>query len=189
MQTGWSEFSPSLLLFVLFVGDLDCLVSFPLLNNFSKTSSFFIVELQLSRIASALMTLTYNPALHAHLLQLSTSVLLAGETSFWMGSGRHLVEYYWGLNYELSVELCASLSELNWGGWKMIAAPQLIKNTWTALEEAPNKMLKLLANLCKDKKLNDVDAVWRDRMGKWVGQRLTVEDWQRTEGNVRDVCF
>ena len=69
----------------------------------------------------------------------------------------------------------------------MIAAPLIRKNTWNALEATPSRTLRLLANLWKVKKLNDVDAVWKERMGKWVGTRLAAANWQRTEQNARGV--
>lgn len=119
------------------------------------------------------------------MLKLSTSVLVAGQSAFWMGPGRKVVDHSWDQDSELGIELSGTLCELNWGGWKMIAAPRLLKNTWSSLEKTPGKMLRLLASLQKGGKLNEVDTVWKEKMEKWVTNRLMTESWQRTEENVK----
>lgn len=143
-----------------------------------------ILEAQLSEIASVYLSLTYNPNLRPYMLKLSTSILIAGQSAFWMGQGRKVVEHSWEIDSVLGIELSGTLCQLNWGGWKMIAAPRLFKNTWSSLETNPERILRLLADLQKDGKLNDVDAVWKEKMQTWVTKRLMTENWHTTEDSV-----
>lgn len=110
---------------------------------------------------------------------------MAGEMPFWMGPGRKMIEHSWSQNSELGIQLSGSLLELNWNGWKMIAAPFVLRNTWSSLEKQPSQMLRLLAKLQKEGKLIDIDAVWKDKMEKWVASRILREDWERSEETAR----
>ncbi|KAF9234002.1 armadillo-type protein [Melanogaster broomeanus] len=74
---------------------------------------------------------------------------------------------------KFGVLLLGALSELSWGGWKLIALPTLLRSTSTLLEKEPRKTSRLLSGLRRSDKLGEVDIVWRHTVDTWVCDRLS----------------
>ena len=91
--------------------------------------------------------------------------------ALWMGPGRKVIARVWE-RPTLALELCCVLSDLNWGGWKLLAMPQVIKAVPDHLDAHTEKALELLTALQAQKKLQ-VDAPWKQRLQTWFSQRLT----------------
>lgn len=120
------------------------------------------------------------------LLQLSTSLLVAGGSSLWLTAGREIITRSWETDVSFAIELSGSLCELGWGGWKSFGLPSVLKHTPRALETAPTKMLRLLGWLVEEQKLTTVDAIWKQRTEGWIEKRLLLENWQSSEEDVSD---
>lgn len=106
---------------------------------------------------------------------------MAGNMALWMGPGRKVMECVWE-RPELALELCGVLSDLNWGGWKLIALPHVLKRTHILLQDHPRKTLELLSALHREGRLEPVDVVWRQRFQSWVDTRFT--EWRGTQEQV-----
>ncbi|KAG7091487.1 hypothetical protein E1B28_010518 [Marasmius oreades] len=114
------------------------------------------------------------------LLKLSSALLTAGDMSSWMSSGRGYLARLWEDEEmdSFTLKLHGVLSELGWGGWKMIAQPVLVKKTSRKLETETEMAIKgketiiLLAALCRRGKLGEVDLVWRRKVEEWSYKRL-----------------
>ncbi|KAI0364815.1 hypothetical protein BV20DRAFT_955505 [Pilatotrama ljubarskyi] len=137
---------------------------------------------QLSALLAEYTTLPLTDTLHASLLKFATSALTAGEMALWMAHGRKVLERSWERPL-LGIELTGALSDLSWGGWKLVAAPHISGNTHKLLESCPAQMLELLAALNRAKRLNDMDVVWKQRFQTWVDP--TFGSWEHTEQNAR----
>ncbi|KAF8623398.1 hypothetical protein AX17_007436 [Amanita inopinata Kibby_2008] len=86
-----------------------------------------------------------------------------------------------------TLPLHASLAELSWGGWKLIALPLVLKHTLklfgSLFGEAKDEdihmsrcLIAFLAALKRAKKLSlsEIDIVWRERLEKWCLTRIKV---------------
>ena len=118
------------------------------------------------------------------LLQLSTSILVAGDSSFLATAGKEIIARSWETDVSFAIELSGSLCELGWGGWKSFGLPPVLKHTHRALETAPSKILRLLAWLVEEQKLTTIDAIWKQRIEGWVEKRLLVVNWKGSEEDV-----
>ncbi|KAJ3868344.1 armadillo-type protein [Lentinula novae-zelandiae] len=146
-----------------------------------------------SRLASASLTQLYastmkisvpvSPLLHSAMLKFTSALLTAGDLSFWMSSGRNLLARLWNEGSQpdslFCLELHGVLAEMKWGGWKSLALPGLLKRTGKLLEAEPSYTLRLMASLCRNDKLGEVDLVWKKKITDWVSLRL--EDMNRHE--------
>jgi hypothetical protein len=101
----------------------------------------------------------------------------------WTSIGRRLLDHVWTLNTSLAIQLFGTLSDAKWGGWAMIGRSLLLRHTMEGLEKEPTAMLNLLAKLQESKALGEVDLVWQQHVGQWVGKEL--EGWVLSEDRVR----
>ena len=101
--------------------------------------------------------------------------------ALWMAHARKVFDHAWERPI-LGIELTGALSELSWGGWKLVALPHVSAKTHRLLESHPMETLELLAALNGERRLGDVDIVWKQRFGTWVEKRLS--SWERSESNV-----
>ena len=136
----------------------------------------------LHALLSQFSTFPLSDQLHAPLLKFVVSCLMAGDMSLWMGLGRKVLERAWEERPTLAMEMTGSLSELNWGGWKLLALPHVTKRVQSVLDVHPQKTLEWLGAIHKDGRLSTVDAAWKQGLQNWVDNRLTV--WQGTEEQV-----
>jgi U3 small nucleolar RNA-associated protein 20 len=139
------------------------------------------VEEQIATLMARCVTVPIVPRLQQALLKTMTSVLTAGDTSSWLGPGRTVVERSWE-HPTFGITLCGALSDLHWGGWKMIALPKVLKITKQTSEAEPHVMLRLLATLHRAKLLGGADMVWKTQVDVWVSQRLSA--WKPGESSV-----
>ena len=96
--------------------------------------------------------------------------------------GRKVLERSWERPI-LGIELTGALSDLSWGGWKLVASSYVSSNTHKLLDSHPARTLELLAALQREKRLSDMDIVWKQRFQTWVEK--TFASWEHTEQNVR----
>ena len=136
---------------------------------------------QLKEIAGTLKSITPTQENRLPLLQLSVSVLVAGDSSLWATVGKEIIVRSWETDITFAIGLSGSLCELGWGGWKSLGLPPVLKHTHRALEIAPAKTLRLLAWLIEEQKLTTVDAVWKQRANEWIGKRLLAGNWRSSE--------
>ena len=86
----------------------------------------------------------------------------------------------------LALELCCVLSDLNWGSWKLLAMPQVVKMVPDLLDTHTEKALELLSALQAEKKLQ-VDAPFKQRLQAWFNQRLA--SWTASHEQVSAVLL
>ncbi|KAI0764301.1 armadillo-type protein [Trametes elegans] len=137
---------------------------------------------QLSVLLAEYTRIPFTDALHASLLKFATSALIAGEMALWMAHGRRVLDRSWEYPV-LGIELTGALSDLSWGGWKLVASQYVSANTHKLLESHPAQTLELLAALHREKRLADMDIVWKQRFQAWVEK--TFASWDHSEQNVR----
>ncbi|KAH8088968.1 armadillo-type protein [Cristinia sonorae] len=130
---------------------------------------------QISTLLSQFQTLPLTDLLHASILKFTTAVLMAGEMASWLGPGRKVFERVWERPI-LGLELCGALSDLGWGGWKMLALPHVLKRVPDFLESHPSRTLEMLVSLQKQGRLQGVDASWKSKLQKWVDARFSTWD-------------
>lgn len=107
--------------------------------------------------------------------------------SIWIGPGRKMIEHSW-TDISFGMKLCGALSELQWGGWKLVELPHVVKLTSQLLTNYSREAIALLAALSKAKRLGEVDQAWRgtleDWLAGWFGR------WEKTETQVNiPSCF
>ncbi|GJE97349.1 DRIM domain-containing protein [Phanerochaete sordida] len=124
----------------------------------------------LATLLSHFETLPLSDALHAALLKFAAACLTAGDMALWMGPGRKVLARVWA-RPALALELCAVLADLNWGGWKLLALPQVVKHVPDLLDTHAEKALELLSALQQAKRLH-VEAPWKQRLQAWFAERL-----------------
>lgn len=120
-------------------------------------------------------------SLHVAILKFTTSCLTAGDMALWMGPGRKVFERIFECPI-LGLELCGVLSDLNWGGWKLLALPRVIKLLPSYLENHSEKSLELLVALVRQHRLDGVDTAWKQRIETWVNGRFS--EWRQTDDQV-----
>ncbi|KAK0463186.1 armadillo-type protein [Desarmillaria tabescens] len=131
-------------------------------------------EKHLSQLLTVANSVPITEEVRLSLLKLSAAVLTAGDMALSMGLGRRFLEHSWD-HPVFAMELHGTLADLGWGGWKMIALPTLLKKTSLLLETEPGRTLHLLSLVHKEKKLGEVDLVWKQRVEQWVKNRL--QNW------------
>ncbi|KIP04980.1 hypothetical protein PHLGIDRAFT_25296 [Phlebiopsis gigantea 11061_1 CR5-6] len=124
----------------------------------------------LATLLSHFQSLPFADRLHEALLKFSAACLTAGDMALWMGPGRKVVARVWE-RPTLALELSCVLSDLNWGGWKLLVMPHVVKSVPDLLDAYPEKALELLSTLQAEKKLQ-VDMPWKQRLQTWFSQRL-----------------
>ena len=83
-------------------------------------------------------------------------------------------------NLVLGLELCGVLSDSNWGGWKSLALPRMIKALPTYLEKSESVNVgKVLVVLVREQRIEGVESAWKERPGRF-------EEWGGAE---EQVCF
>ena len=107
---------------------------------------------------------------------------MAGNLSLWMAAGRDLVQQSW-TNVTFGAQLCGILSDLSWGGWKMLQFPHMIKQLPNLLGCDASRGLELLAALHNAQRVKDVPATWLLRLEEWILRRF--EAWTLTAEKVR----
>lgn len=140
-----------------------------------------VPDKQLGTLLTAYPTIPLTDALHASLLKLAASALTAGDMALWTAHARKVLDRSWARPL-LGIELTGALSDLSWGGWKLVALPHVSANTHKLLESHPMETLELLAGLNREKRLGDMDVVWKQRFEAWVEKALV--KWERSETNV-----
>lgn len=137
---------------------------------------------QLSSITQMLSSLIQFPSLEKPLLHACVSVLVAGDLSLWMAAGRDLVQHSW-TNVTFGAQLCGILSDLSWGGWKLLEFPHMIQHLPNMVDSDPIRGLRLLAALHGAQRVKDVPAAWLLRLEEWISKRF--EDCTITPDKVR----
>ncbi|THH26353.1 hypothetical protein EUX98_g7834 [Antrodiella citrinella] len=139
---------------------------------------------QLSTLVLNAQTLPLCDELHASTLKFVTACLTAGEMALWLGPGRQVFTHV-AKRPVLALELCGALSDLNWGGWKMLALPQVVKMVPQTLESHTGKTLELLATLCTNGRLDLSDTAWNAKLQKWMNQRFN--KWDSSSDQMLDL--
>jgi U3 small nucleolar RNA-associated protein 20 len=137
---------------------------------------------QLSTIATILSSLVRFSSLEKPLLHASVSVLMAGDVSLWMGAGRDLVEQSW-TRITLGAQLCGILSDLSWGGWKLLELSHVTKHCSDLLDSDTLRGLVLLAALHRSQRLRSVPITWLQRLEEQILTRFG--SWAITPEKVR----
>jgi U3 small nucleolar RNA-associated protein 20 len=107
---------------------------------------------------------------------------MAGDLSLWMAAGRVLVQQSW-TNVTFGAQLCGILSDLSWGGWKLLEFPHMIQHLPNLVDTDAIRGLRLLAALHSAQRVKDVPAAWLSNLEKWILKRF--EDWTVTPDKVR----
>lgn len=93
----------------------------------------------------------------------------------WLGPGRKALERAWERPV-LGLELCGALSDLSWGGWKMLVLPYIQKMTPSLFETHPAKALELLSSLHSQGRLDGMETSWKSKIQKWVDTWFVIWD-------------
>jgi U3 small nucleolar RNA-associated protein 20 len=107
---------------------------------------------------------------------------MAGDLSLWMAVGRDLVQQSW-TNVSFGAQLCGILSDLSWGGWKMLEFSHMIQHLPTLVDSDAIRGLGLLVALHKAQRVKDVPVAWLLRLEERILKRF--EDWTITRDKVR----
>ncbi|EKM53531.1 uncharacterized protein PHACADRAFT_99272, partial [Phanerochaete carnosa HHB-10118-sp] len=134
----------------------------------------------LTTLLSQFESLPLSDLLHEALLKFVAACLTAGDMALWMGPGRKVFVRIWERPV-LALELCTVLSDLNWGGCKLLASPHVVKLVPDLLDSHTEKALELLSALQKEKKLQ-AEASWKQRLQAWFTRQLS--SWSRTPDQV-----
>lgn len=132
---------------------------------------------------SQFLSLPLSDRLHPSLFKLSVACLTAGDMALWMGPGRKVLERIWEVRPALALDVTSGLSDLNWGGFKLLALPHVLKRTSAALDTDPYNTLEMLSSLQKDKRLESAETNWRQHLQAWVDTRF--QDWSGSEEQAR----
>ena len=144
------------------------------LSTLASELPVLLLKLQSIHIQSWPEAQSLTPAL----LRCTTAILTAGDMALWLGPGRKILAQSWdalGPAFGASLHGALAEKELGWGGWKAVGLQGVLKvsaaATGMGVEE---NMVGLLAELVRDGRIGagDVDAVWKERIGKWAGNRL-----------------
>lgn len=155
--------------------------------TFSHKSRILILtlETQLRTLATSFpFSLDPIPAcLFPSLLKYTTSILIAGDMSIWLGPGRKILAHTLQpslIKFGITLHGALADAELEWGGWKGVGIQGVLKVSGTgALLDGNDAGLGLafLARLVREGTIGeaDVDLIWKERVGKVVDARL--QDW------------
>ena len=121
-------------------------------------------------------------SLEESLLRACVSVLMAGDFSLWMAAGRDLVQQSW-TNVTFGAQLCGILSDLSWGGWKLLEFPHMVQHLPNLVDTDAIRGLRLLASLHGAQRVKDVPTAWLLRLEEWILKRF--EDFTVTSDKVR----
>ncbi|QRW12832.1 U3 snoRNP protein Utp20 [Ceratobasidium sp. AG-Ba] len=124
------------------------------------------VSTLLSLVPRMLAILKPRPETRAFIV----AALVAGDMAAWIGPGRRALDAVWQDPIE-GMRIAAILSELEWGGWKSIVLPHVLRRTPGTLTTSPTRTLSVLAHLYSAGKLA-VDPVWVARVGSQVSDML-----------------
>ena len=133
-------------------------------------------------MATILSSLVRFSLLEKSLLHASVSVLMAGDVSLWMGAGRDLIEQLW-TKATLGAQLCGILSDLSWGGWKLLELSRVTKHFADLLDSDAFRGLVLLAALYRAQRLRSMSIIWLQRLEERVLTRF--DNWAITPEKVR----
>lgn len=149
------------------------------------------------KLYTDLAALPVTAPLHTTLLRYVTSLFFAGEMSLWLGPGLKYLQRSWTLppstaddafsgtplSFALKLHLC--LADVNWGGWKLIALPVLIKSTAKPdlglVDREQRRLIAFLAALVRGGKLGtpaELDASWKTKVENVIIARLTSGAWK-----------
>ncbi|KAI0268459.1 armadillo-type protein [Russula aff. rugulosa BPL654] len=148
------------------------------------TGALLFISDQLSSITAVLPSLIRFSSFEKSLLRACVSVLMAGDLSLWMAAGRDLVQQSW-TNVTFGAQLCGILSDLSWGGWKMLEFPHMIQQLPNLLDRDATRGLGLLAALHNAQRVKDVPAAWLLRLEEWILKRF--EAWTLTAEKVEEL--
>ncbi|KAL0955556.1 hypothetical protein HGRIS_001795 [Hohenbuehelia grisea] len=140
-------------------------------------------EKQLATIATETPNVPLSDITQRTWLRLASALLMAGNMALWIGSGRKILEHSW-TDPIVGIRLHGSLADLGWGGWKAIALPDVLRRTPQLLENH-SEAVHLLAVLHREKRLGEVDVVWKQRLDTWVTQRLA--NWTRSDTSAAEL--
>ena len=112
-----------------------------------------------------------NERFQAQQVKLWTALLRSGDMSLATSAGRRLLLSP-AVTSQSAIHLHGVLAELGWCGYKMVGVPVLLRATPKLLDEEPIETTKLLAKLKDEGKLTEGDAVWRQKVGTWILERL-----------------
>jgi U3 small nucleolar RNA-associated protein 20 len=107
---------------------------------------------------------------------------MAGDLSLWMTAGRDLVQQSW-TNVTFGAQLCGILSDLSWGGWKLLEFPHMVQHLPNLVDYDAIRGLRLLAALHGAQRVKDVPTAWLLRLEEWILKRF--EDCTVTPDKVR----
>ena len=107
---------------------------------------------------------------------------MAGNLSLWMAAGRDLVQQSW-TNVTFGAQLCGILSDLSWGGWKLLEFPHMIQHLPNLVDSDAIRGLRLFAALHSAQRVKDVPAAWLLRIEEQILRRF--ENWTVTPDKVR----
>ncbi|TFK50804.1 hypothetical protein OE88DRAFT_1680621 [Heliocybe sulcata] len=140
-----------------------------------------LTQKHISAILSQLSTMPVMEILEEPLLKLTVSALISGDLSLSLGPGRKVVEQSLGYP-SFALQLYGSLAEIEWGGWKLIGLPNLLKAAPGLLEKEPRRTLELVAMLQRKGMIADIDQIF----GDWVRERLS--GWEKSEDKVLELA-
>lgn len=159
---------------------IDTYVPLHYLKSFVMTTTHVPANHLIKLLTHTLSLPLQDTSLHSAHLKLTTAALVAGDMSLWMGPGRKVLERAWKGDPMFAILLSGSLSDMDWGGWKLIALPHVLRHTSPLLQsESPDVSkyaLRLLARLSKEGKLESSERAWKETVGAWVIQRL--DTWE-----------
>ena len=144
-------------------------------------STHACADTQLGTLLAEYAMVPLTDALHPALLKVAVGALSAGDMALWMAHGRKVFDRCWERPL-LGIELTGALSDLSWGAWKLVALSYVSSSTHKLLESHPMQTLELLAALHREKRLNEMDIVWKQRFQAWVDK--TLSSWERSDDYV-----
>ncbi|KZT18582.1 hypothetical protein NEOLEDRAFT_1246369 [Neolentinus lepideus HHB14362 ss-1] len=140
-----------------------------------------LTQKHISTVLSHISSIPVTESLEESLLKLTISTLISGDLSLSLGPGRKVVEQ--SLQYaSFALQLYGSLAEMEWGGWKLIGLPNLLKAVPELLRKEPGKTIELVAVLQRKGMITDVEKV----LGEWVRERLA--GWEKSEEKVLELA-
>lgn len=138
----------------------------------------------ISTVLTHLLTVPLVDDLHVVVFKVALSCLTSGDMAIWMGPGRKMLERVWNERPSLALQLTGALSDMEWGGWKMIALPHVMKRALELLgnNKEPLLVLEVLNSVQTGAKLSTADERWKDKLAQWVESRFA--NWEGFESQV-----